>query len=100
VSDEAAKLLNRFQNAAGAIGDDWLVTMPDDPNRLLSRHVCTEVVGQDCEDRRDSEREVMAALGGWRSTAPILKCYQMPDEATHRAGLAARKPLFAAGLAR
>jgi hypothetical protein len=32
----------------------------------------------------------LCALGGWKDTQTILKCYQKPDAATMQAALAAR----------
>jgi integrase len=40
----------------------------------------------------------LAALGGWKSTATLLACYQQPDEATQRRALEQRRPLRKAGL--
>ncbi len=33
------------------------------------------------------------SLGGWKDPKTILTCYQVPDPATMRAALAARRPL-------
>jgi hypothetical protein len=121
LSDAAVVLLGQLRAAERAIGDRWIFTMPGDDTQPLSRHVVrkwwitiAKVAGIPAGKRygwhalrRNFASELkqmplvdLAALGGWRSTATILQCYQMPDEATQRAGLAARRPLTAAGLAR
>ncbi|MGP0001224.1 MAG: hypothetical protein ACLPKW_26260 [Acetobacteraceae bacterium] len=40
----------------------------------------------------------LSNLGGWKSAATILACYQSPDEATQRTALAQRKLLTMSGL--
>jgi len=38
----------------------------------------------------------LAALGGWKSTATILACYQQPDRESMRRALDGRRPLASA----
>jgi len=120
ITDEAAALLSRYQSTEQAIGDRWIFPLPRDDTQPISRHVVRkwwDAIAMAAEIpkgkrygwhalRRNFASELkfiplvdLAALGGWRSTATILQCYQMPDEATQRAGLAARKPLLSVGLA-
>jgi len=44
-------------------------------------------------ERRRRELVDLAALGGWKSTATILSCYQQPDAKTMRGALSERRPM-------
>ena len=102
-----------------AIGDIPVFPMPEERTKCYSRHVVRKTwdviakaaslpTGQRfgwhslrrkfATELKDMPLKDLCALGGWKSPATILTCYQTADEATQRTALAHRKTLSAGGL--
>lgn len=118
LSDAALEALRAAQRASPAIGEAWVFPSPADPQKPISRHLRRDwwkrlerlaglrrVKGRGWHSlRRKFATELkntplpdLAALGGWRDSQTILKCYQHADQETMRGALAARQRLRAAG---
>jgi integrase len=119
LSETAMQWLTSARRKRSAIGDAWIFPAPGraghpvtrhrvrtwwdrmevlaglepDPGRgwhSLRRKFATELKGVPLRD--------LAHLGGWKSPATILKCYQKPDDATMRDALASRGTLTGEGM--
>ncbi len=119
LSTDATALLTRLQSMRSATGDTPVVPMLEDRTKCYTRHVVRKTwdalakaaglpTGQRfgwhslrrkfATELKEMPLKDLCALGGWKSPATILTCYQTPDEATQRSALAQRKSLSAAGL--
>jgi integrase len=121
ITDDVVAVLTALRTAQGAIGDMPIFPMPGQPTQCYTRHAVRKTwdalaIAAELPTgerfgwhslRRKFATELKAmplkdlcALGGWKSPATILTCYQSPDDATQRTALAERQTLRAAGLSR
>jgi integrase len=119
LSTDAAALLARLQATRRAIGDTPVFPMAVGRTQYYTRHVVRKLwdglakaaglpTGQRCgwhalrrkfaTELKEIPLKDLCYLGGWKSPATILACYQAPDEVTQRTALAKRKTLHAVGL--
>ena len=97
-----------------AIGDAWVLPAPKYPSKPISRHLVRDWWYQ-AEERaslehvpglgwhglrrkfatelKDVPLKDLCTLGGWKSPATILTCYQQADEDTMRRALESRRPV-------
>lgn len=111
---KALKALKRAWKERPMIGEAWLFPAPGDASQPVSRHLMrdwwqrgealaklprTPGLGwhslrrQFATEMKETPLKDLCYLGGWKEPQTILKCYQRPDEATMREGLAQRRPL-------
>ena len=114
LSAQAAAALDAERSRRPAIGDAWIFSRADKLSEPRSRHAfngwwqrAVELAGLPVVTRRGwhSLRRKFAtelksipltdlcALGGWKESQTVLKCYQQPDEATMRTALEQRQML-------
>jgi len=114
MTQAAIDALRQARNRALALGDVYVFPSPARPDVPRSRYTFAEwwekaetLAGLTEEPRcgwhslrRKFATELkhiplvdLAALGGWKSTATILTCYQQPDADTMRRALSERRPM-------
>lgn len=97
-----------------AIGESWVLPAPKNPSKPISRHLvrdwwyqAEELAGLDhipglgwhslrrkfATELKDVPLKDLCTLGGWKSPATILMCYQQADEDTMRRALERRRPV-------
>ena len=116
-SAELVRLTRRAQRRGAGIGIAWLFPSPEDPTKPCSRHLMRDWMAKALEriglagqrygwhsfrrkfatELKDLPLTDLCALGGWKDPRTILKCYQFPDLATMRTGLAQRRVLRGGG---
>jgi integrase len=103
---------NRF-----AIGDGWIFPNPKDPETPLPKHVAGDWMTRGLKSIGIKEGERygyhsirrqfatsmktipladLCALGGWKDSQTVIRCYMQPDERTMREALENRRPIRAA----
>ena len=97
-----------------AIGDSWVLPAPKNPSKPISRHLVRDwwyqaekLAGLEhipglgwhglrrkfATELKDVPLKDLCTLGGWKSPATILTCYQQADEETMRRALERRRPV-------
>jgi integrase len=101
-----------------AIGDGWIFPNPKDSETPVPKHVAGDWMTRGLKDIGIKEGERygyhsirrqfatsmktlpladLCALGGWKDSQTVIRCYMQPDEGTMRAALENRRPVRVAG---
>jgi len=119
ISDEAARVLEKWRRKRGSIGDGWVFPSPEDPTKPCSRHLVrtwwrraeklaeiprTARLGWHSLRRKfvndlkaDTPMADLCYLGGWKSPLTVMTVYQQPDRVTMRSALSNREQRRSAG---
>ena len=113
------EVLKAARRNAARIGDGWVFPSPTDPEQPVRRDLLRDwwqklearakvdrIQGRGWHSLRrkfatdlkhDTPLVDICALGGWKDSNTVIKCYTRPDEVTMRAALARRAERRAAG---